>query len=136
MGRALAHGLGDHGRWRFVGLLPEVASSVAGLLGGEVHSGADVGWDVVSAASVLRVNVTAGYEAALWFRLAEVPELGVFELRFTPWTLVEVLGPEAGALADQLPGPVMCELAAQVVDFTTLTGGLERLTVPSLARCA
>ncbi|MFF7636527.1 hypothetical protein ACFZB9_25755 [Kitasatospora sp. NPDC008050] len=135
VGCALAHALGDGAVWRFAALSSEVASVVVGLLGGAAQNGGDSGLEVVTAASALRVYVLAAGEAALYFRLAESAALGAFELRFRHWSLVEVLGPEAGALIDQLSDTTLCELAVRSVDFTTLGGRIVRFTAPSLVRC-
>ena len=135
VGRAFTHGLRQGPVWRFGAMSPEVASAVAGLLGG-VPCGGEDGWEVVTAVSALRVHVTSATEAALCFQLAEVPGLGSVRTAVQSWGLAAVLGVEAGALA-RLPDDSMpWELAVRAVDFTTLTGQIFRCAAPSLARCA
>ncbi|MFJ6217357.1 hypothetical protein ACIQGZ_29090 [Streptomyces sp. NPDC092296] len=126
VGRASAHGLhGEVAVWRFAVASGDAASAVAGLLGGVPQVGGG-GWEIVTAASVLAVLRVGLTNDALRFRLEGLPALGAFELRFSPWCLVDVLGEEAAAL------PGLVGLAARVQDFTTLNGRTVRYVVPAL----
>ncbi|WP_406359048.1 hypothetical protein [Streptomyces sp. NBC_00658] len=60
-------------------------------------------------------------EVQLRFRLAELPDLGMFSLRTGSWEVVEELpGLERALRASE--GPVECDLRYAFVGFTTLSG--------------
>ncbi|MFD9813973.1 hypothetical protein [Streptomyces sp. NPDC059080] len=55
------------------------------------------------------------------FRLADAPELGVFRLVTSSWEFTKTLPATLTAL-DKVDGPAACDLALELVEFTTAAG--------------
>jgi hypothetical protein len=104
---------------------------------GVVQGGDNAGEPCVCPSSVkerkekAKKDLACSPSMAVYFRLAEDPDLGVFRFTSGSWSLAAEIG-KAEAALERIDGPALATLALEVVEYTTKAGRDVSFTKPVL----